>query len=510
MERPVRDGSDNGGTAVQAAPPSPPPFTPMPAPRMAAYMLASVLLALTQGLGMNMIAANLPQIQGSLGATTNEATWLMAVYMAPNASLSLLLIKIRTQFGLRTFAELSILVFLAVSLTHFFVDDMHSALVVRFFSGIAAAPMSTLGFLYMLEPFPPARKLNFGLSLALTNTVLGAPVARLISPYLLDIGGWHGLYVAEMAVAMMAFSAVYLLPLTPQPRAKVIHWLDIVSYLFVAVGFGLIAMVLVLGRPYWWFEAPWLGIMLATAVASVTAAVIIELNRESPLLDIRWLTSREVLHFTGALLVFRIILSEQTTGAYGFFQVLGLQNDQMSTLALVILGGAVAGGLACALVLKPGREPGIHVAALCLLAAGAFMDSRATNLTRPGEMMLSQGMIAFAGSLFLPPALASGLMSALKNGPNYILSFIIVFLTTQSLGGLLGSAVLGTFVTIREKYHSNMLSQAITLSRPDRGAARAAARGRVRQNPRRQGAPGGRRGGPALAAGDPGGECPRL
>ena len=54
-------------------------------------MLASVLLALTQGLGMNLIAANLPQIQGSLGATTTEATWLVAAYMAPNVSLSLAL-----------------------------------------------------------------------------------------------------------------------------------------------------------------------------------------------------------------------------------------------------------------------------------------------------------------------------------------------------------------------------------------------------------------------------------
>ena len=76
------------------------------------------------------------------------------------------------------------------------------------------------------------------------------------------------------------------------------------------------------------------------------------------------------------------------------------------------------------------------------------MDSRATNLTRPGEMYLSQAMIAFAGALFLPPAMASGLMSALKKGPNYILSFVIVFLTTQSLGGLLGSAVFGTFMTM--------------------------------------------------------------
>ena len=138
-------------------------------------------------------------------------------------------------------------------------------------------------------------------------------MARLISPDLLDIGQWHGLYLIEIAIAMMAFAAVYLLPLTPQPRAKVIHWLDIVSYLFIAVGFGLTAMVLVLGRPYWWFEAPWLGIMLAAAVGRSRCAAMIELNRKSPLLDIRWLASREVLHFTGALLVFRIILSEQTT-----------------------------------------------------------------------------------------------------------------------------------------------------------------------------------------------------
>jgi hypothetical protein len=109
--------------------------------------------------------------------------------------------------------------------------------------------------------------------------------------------------------------------------------------------------------------------------------------------------------------------------------------------------------------MKPGREPAIHMVALSLLAAGAFMDSQATNLTRPAEMYLSQAMIAFAGALFLPPALASGLMSALKKGPNYILSFVIVFLTTQSIGGSLGSAVVGTFVTWRTKVHYQALAE---------------------------------------------------
>lgn len=429
-------------------------------------MLASLLLSLTQGLGMNLAVANLPQLQGPLGATTNEATWLLAAYMAPNVSLSLILVKVRAQFGLRNFAELSILLFVLVMLLHIFVQDMQSALVVRFFSGIAAAPISTLAFLYMLEPLPPAKKLTIGQPLVLTNIALGAPLARLISPDLLMLGDWHGLYLFEIALAMMAFAAVYLLPLTPPPRAKVIHWLDVVSYLFIAVGFGLMAMVFSLGRVYWWFEAPWLGVMLAVGIASLTCAVVIELNRETPFLDIRWLTSKEIIHLAGTLLVFRLVLSEQTSGAFAFFQALGLQNDQMTTLSLVVIAASIAGGLAYLAVFKPGRETPIQMVALALLLVGALMDSNATSLTRPDQMYLSQALIAVAGVLFLPPAMATGMMMALQRGPTFILNFIVVFLTTQSLGGVIGSALVGTFITWRTRFHVQALIEPLTLADP--------------------------------------------
>ncbi|WP_414474215.1 MFS transporter [Microvirga sp. M2] len=438
----------------------------MPAHRAALYFITSVLLSLTQGLGMNLITANLPQIQGSLGATTNESMWLVAAYLAPNVSLSVILIKVRNQYGLRRFAELGILGFVLVAAMHLFVSDMQSALIVRFFSGIVASPMSSLAFFYMLEPLPPAKKLGLGLSLALTNTTLGAPIARLVAPGLLEIGQWHGLYLLEAGLAMMAFAGVYTLPLTAPPRAKVLHWLDFVSYIFLALGFGLAAMGLTVGRFYWWVEVPWLGVMFACAIAALTIAVLIELNRESPFLDIRWLTSKQTLHLAGVLLLFRFALSEQTSGAYAFFQALGLQNEQLGTLAWVILAGGIAGGVACAAFLKPGREPLFHMVALCFLVIGAYMDSQATNLTRPEEMYVSQALIAAAGTLFLPPAMAAGMVSALQKGPNYILSFIVVFLATQSLGGALGSAVLGTFVTWREKFHSAALVEHITLTNP--------------------------------------------
>lgn len=460
---PPRSGAQEPAEEKPAAPPPPPPMAP---PRAAAYMVASTLLAMTQGFGLNLVAANIPQLQGPFGATAAEAAWLMAAYMAPNASLSLALIKIRNQFGLRPFAELGIAAFLLVSVAHIFITDLQSALVLRFFAGIAAAPLSSLGFLYMLEAFSPARKLTIGISLALTNIGLAAPLTRFISPALIDLGGVRALLHFELALAMLSFAAIYLLPLAPPPRAKVIEKLDIVSYLFIAVGFGSGAVVLVLGRQYWWLEAPWIGTLLVVMVGALTIAAVIELNRERPLIDLRWLFSREMLHFAAVLVLFRLMLAEQTAVAGNFFQITGLQNDQLAGLYGMVALATAAGGLLCAAILKPGREPGIHMVALLLIGVGAFLDSRATNLTRPEQMYVSQAMIAAGGSLFLPPAIASGFTLALRKGPQYILSFIVVFLVTQSLGGLAGSALFGSFITLREKFHSNILAEAMTLADP--------------------------------------------
>ena len=124
------------------------------------------------------------------------------------------------------------------------------------------------------------------------------------------------------------------------------------------------------------------------------------------------------------------------------------------------------GGIACAMVIRPGREAYIYAVALVLIMTGAFMDGHANNLIRPEMMYLSQAMISFGGALFLPPAMAAGLVSALKNGPAYITSFIVIFIFTQSVGGLFGSAVFGTFVTWRQQFHMRALYDQIVLTDP--------------------------------------------
>ena len=208
------------------------------------YIFASCILQWAYGLGANMVQTNINQLTGYFHATTIETTWLVGAYMAPNVSLGFFLIKIRNQFGLRVYAELSIICFLATCTLHLFVTDLQSAIIVRFFAGMAAAPMSSLGFFYMIEAFAPAKKRTVGLSLNLMNIALAVPLSRLVSPSLIDHAGFHGLYALEMGLALIGFGCIFSLPLTPIKRAKVIEKIDFLSYGLSAVGLGLNAEIM--------------------------------------------------------------------------------------------------------------------------------------------------------------------------------------------------------------------------------------------------------------------------
>lgn len=451
-------------TAPAAAGPAAPPFVPKSWPMTLGYIGASMVIGLTQGLAQGFVSTNIPQIAGDLGVTTTQATWLMAAFLIPRASMPLLLIKLRTQYGLRRFAEWAIIAYLVVALAGLAITDLRSALVMQFLAGMVSAPLSTLAFLYMLEPLSPPWKMKLGLPMVMATISVGPMLARVVSPSLMGDTGWMPLHLMTLGMAAVSLALVYALPLTSPPRIKVIAVMDLVSWGLIALGFGGLTVAFVTGAIYWWTEVPWLGWTLAGSILALTTAVVIELHRKAPLLDIRWLASPAMAHLTVTLLLFRLILSEQSAGAPRMFQIMGITQGQLVPLFAVICVATLLGGLGLIPVIKPDRVPAIHVVALTLIAAGAWMDSRSTLDTRPAQMMLSQAMIAFAGILFMAPAMMRGLVSALARGPNYILSFVIVFLSTQSLGGAMGSGLFTTFINHRQAAHLQILREQLTAS----------------------------------------------
>ncbi len=440
------------------------PSSPLHSPqRRLAYLLVGFIVALTGGLGNALVTVNLVYAQGTLGVYQAEIQWLPTVYVMANVSMNLLLVKFRQQFGLRLFTELFLVLYALATLAHLFVHGLGSAIAVRAASGICGAALTTLGLYYTLQGFPAQHRLK-GVVLGIGFSQLALPIARIFSTELLEIAEWRGLYWFELGMCLLSLGCVLLLKLPPGDRIRAFEKLDAVTFALFAPGVALLCAVLGLGRTVWWFEAPWLGWCLAGSIVLVTAAIAIEHNRARPLLNIRWLTTSNMVRLALSVLLIRIVQSE-ATGTVGFLQALGLQNDQMRDLWLVTLAASIAGMAASALTISPGRIQVSLMFALVLMAIGAYMDAHATNLTRPAQMYISQGLLAFAGIFFIGPVFVSG-FGAIIAQPNNLISFSLMFSMTQNLGGLLGSALVGTVQVLREKYHSSQLVEHLTLIDP--------------------------------------------
>jgi MFS family permease len=453
-------------TPASAAPPAPLAAPPAYDVRQGLiFAVVALLVGLTQGLGVNLVNSNLLGIQGALGATAAEASWLTTVYYATNISASMLLTKVRYQYGLRWFADIVIGIYLLLALAHLFAQHLGSALLVRAALGLAAAPLSSLTVLYMMQAFPPARAL-MGAMLGFAALQLGMPLSRIISEDLLQIGQWHGLHFVDAGLAILCPAAINVVRLRPMPTQQMFSRGDGITFTLYASALALFCVVLAQGRYAWWTDAPWLGQCLAAAVVLFGVYVAIELRREKPFLDLRWLASPFMLRFMGAILLFRIVLSEQSIGAVGLMNALGFTNDQMHPLFLWVTAGTVA-GFGLALLAMPSRRFGaLGTGALVLVMAAAWMDGDATTLTRPHDLYLSQTLLATASAMFLASALLQGFGHVIAGGMKNFISFIAVFSGGQSLGALVGQAWLTTFLVDRQRLHYGQLVEHLQLSDP--------------------------------------------
>ena len=462
------------------------PGSPLhPRHRQIAYALIGILLGLTVGFGNALISANTYTLQGALGLDPAEIAWLPTVYVMTNVSINLLMIKFRAQFGLRPFAMIFLILYVLITLAHLFVHGFATAIAVRAISGMAGAALSSLCLYYVMQSLPAKWRLK-AVVLGIGIPQCATPLARLFSPDLLAMSQWRTLYLFELGLALLSLAAVAALRLPPTTRSKAFEPLDFLTFVLFAGSTALFAAVLGLGRIVWWTNAPWIGWGLIVAIPMFAAAIVVEHHRANPLLNTRWLGSADIVRFTIVIVMARIVLSEQTYASVGLLTVLGQNNDQLVPFFLIIFVASVAGVIASAVTLDVERLGHPIMLAIGLVAVAAWFDSYATSLTRAPQMYVTQAIIGFSATFFLGPALLFGMTRALKEGAGHIISFIALFGIINSLGGLGGTALLGSYQVIREKANSAALVQQISPTDPivtQRIAAGGAAVGRVIVDP---------------------------
>lgn len=435
------------------------PYTPAhPVKRRLGYVAVAIVCGIASSLGNGLVTVNLPNIAGGMGLYLAEASWLPAIYVAFNASANLLLIKARAQFGIPavTYTLLILLAFTAA--LQLLLPGFGMAVVERAVAGMAAAGLSTITIYNLLQTVPPpARPLALVAGVSLGQ--FGPVLARMFPVELLALSGWRGLHLIELALALGALAALIAVPLPPSDRSRAFERLDFLTMALFLPAMLLLCGVLAEGRLLWWNDTPWLGWALAAALPLFAAALTLEYYRARPLIQVRWIAARDIFRFLLVASLVRVALAEQTYGAIGLLTASGLNNDQLRALFGVVFVAMLAGLVTAVLTVREQRIRYLVLAASLIIALSAWLDSFSNNLTRPGQLYLSQALLGFGTMLFMGPGLAYGFLQMLRKGPDHLITLIVFFGISQNLGGLAGSALLGTYQVASARHHALTLAE---------------------------------------------------
>ena len=453
------------------------PATPdHPTRRKVFYLLIGIFIGITASFQNGLLVANLTQIQGEMGLTPVEGGWISVAYNMTNACITVLLYKIRQQFGMALFSKITLFSLLAATSLQWLVsshlldtsaiiiEPYYIEIIARGLSGMVASAMTVLAIFYCLQGMPTAKRIS-GLILGFGLVQFGIPLSRIISPYLAADGQLETLFLFELGLTLICFALINILELPPGNTEKVFEKLDFLSFAFFASGLAALAVFLVQGRIQWW-TTPWLSYPLIIAVVTISIALWIETHRKNPMLQVRWMRSSNIIAFTITGAVMRILLSEQNVGAAGLLANLGYGNDQLITFYAVILAASVL-----ALVISIFRTNAIDlrrpvIFAVALIAVGAWLDTDISLNSAPYMFYVSQFMIAFAAVYFMGPMVFEGMFRAIANGPAYIISFSVIFSISQTIGGLAGAAAIQAFTTIRTQIHYADMVSSFNLGDP--------------------------------------------
>jgi MFS family permease len=421
-------------------------------------MVAAFQAAITATLGNALITTNIPSIAGSFGEYVAAISLLPAVYVALNATGSLSLVKARIEWGIPLATKGALGLYALAALLQLLFPNYILALVTRAANGLAASALITLAIYYLFQVAPPKWRPQ-ALVGAIGLTQIGTPIARLFPVEMLAQDHWQNLRLIELALPLAMLATLQAFPLPPSDRSKAFEPLDFLTIALVVPAMLLISAVLAEGRWYWWTDSPWLGWTLIAAIPLLATAMLIEHSRRKPLLYLDWMGSAVILRFAAVALLIRLALAEQTYGSVGLLAASGLDNTQLRTLFLFVLVAMLLGVVASVTTLHPQRVRQQVIVAALIIALGAWMDSHATSETRPYELYLSQSLLGFGATLFVGPTLAFGFLRMLERGPAYFVSLVVLFSTTQNLGSLAGSALLGSYQVIAARAHAAALAE---------------------------------------------------
>jgi DHA2 family multidrug resistance protein len=430
-------------------------------------VVTATLLAATfmEVVDTSIVNVALPNMQGKLGVTLDEVSWVSTAYIISNVIFLPLTAWLADQFGRKRYLTYSLILFTAASFGCGASSQLWTLVLFRFLQGAGGAAFLSTSQATLIEIWPNRLQ---GVASALfgMGVVMAPTVGPTIGGYLTDHYAWPWIFFVNLPIGAVAI--VLTLAVVPdslsagQKRAA-----DLLGIGLLAVGLGALQTVLERGEADDWFESQLMvGLMIAASVALAGFALWeLRAATKAPAVDLRLLTDRNLLVGSLYAAILGFLLYGSVFSVPQFLQ--GLQGHTAQQTGLLLFPGGLATVLGMAVVsrLITRLDPRVLVGAgmACYLGSSVLMADHLTVLTPDSAFfwpLILRGL-GF-GLAFVPLSLIA--LGTLE--PRKVAQGAGLYNLFRQLGGSFGIAMLTTVLSRKQKVHLAQISEHVTAFDP--------------------------------------------
>ncbi|MBD9447789.1 MULTISPECIES: MDR family MFS transporter [unclassified Rhizobium] len=438
---------------------------PKPAAAMSAFRMWSAVVGSTLGafmavLNIQIVNASLADIQGAIGAGKDDGGWISTSYLIAEIVVIPLSGWLAQVFSVRKYLLTNAILFLLFSVACAFAANLQQMIVLRAVQGFAGGVLIPMAFTIIITLLPKPKQ-PIGLALFALSATFAPAIGPTIGGYLTENYGWEFIFYVNLVPGLlmvgMLWASLDRAPMKLGLLAKG-DWPGIIT---MAIGLAALQTVLEEGNKEDWFGSDFIVRLSIIAVVSLTLFLIIELKTAHPLLNLRLLVRRNF----GFGIVANVLLG---IALYGSAFVLPIylsriQGYNSEQIGMVLAWTGIPQLLLIPLVPRLMKRFDVRLLiafGFALFAASNFMNVYMTADYASDQLFWPNVIRAVGQALVFAPLSAVATAGIEQENAG---SASALFNMMRNLGGAVGIASLQTFLSKREQFHSNILTNSISV-----------------------------------------------
>ena len=423
-------------------------------------VLGATLGAFMAVLNIQIVNASLADIQGAIGAGIDDGGWISTSYLIAEIVVIPLSGWLAQVFSIRVYLLSNAILFLALSVACAFAQDLPQMIALRAVQGFTGGVLIPMAFTLIITLLPKPKQ-PIGLALFALSATFAPAIGPTIGGYLTENWGWQSIFYVNLLPGAIMVGMLYVsLDAKPMKLALLAEgdWFGIIT---MAIGLAALQTVLEEGNKDDWFGSPFIVRLSVISAIALTAFLWIELTATRPLLNLRLLFRRNF----GFGILANFLLGIALYGSVFILPVYlsRIQGYNAEQIGMVLAWTGLPQLLLIPLVprLMQRIDPRLVIGVgFVLFAASNFMNIFMTADYASAQLFWPNVVRAIGQALVMTPlsAVATAGIEAENAG-----SASGLFNMMRNLGGAVGIAMLQTFLTKREQYHSNVLTQSVSL-----------------------------------------------